>query len=305
MSLMRNVNRALTATTGLQVRRAPRTAPAASAAAKPTKSAGPAAAYRRPSERDLPVDRLLRRPVFVISSVRSGSTLLRMMLGAHSQLHAPHELHLGRTDVICNNWHSERAMKALGLARGDLEHLLWDRVMHRELVRSGKDFIVEKTPANAFMYRRILDCWPDARLVLLLRHPESIVRSWHESDPVKRPYDKAVTDALRYMTAVEEVREAGVGGCTVRYEDITADPEREMRRLCAHLGLEYEPAMLRYGRKESGELVRGLGDWRDNIRTGTVQPGRALPADDEIAAPLRPLCGAWGYLSPKGVSSPA
>ncbi|WP_306184400.1 sulfotransferase [Streptomyces sp. MK5] len=302
MSLMRNLNRALTATTGLQVRKASRAAPSEPGAAE---SAQPAVTYRRPSEQELPVERLLRRPVFIISSVRSGSTLLRMMLGAHSRLHAPHELHLGRTDVICNNWHSQRAMSALGLDRGDLEHLLWDRVLHRKLVRSGKDVVVEKTPANAFMYERILDCWPDARFVLLLRHPESIVRSWHESDPVKRPYDTAVTDALRYMTAVEKVRRADTGGCTVRYEDVTADPEREMRRLCAFLGVDYEPAMLRYGGKAGTELIRGLGDWRDNIRTGTVQPGRELPADDEIAPALRPLCQAWGYTSPEGVGSAA
>ncbi|MFF0458923.1 sulfotransferase family protein [Streptomyces mexicanus] len=301
MSLMRNLNRALTATTGLQVRKAP-TQPARTKAAQP---AVPAATYRRPALQDLPVERLLRRPVFIISSVRSGSTLLRMMLGAHSRLHAPHELHLGRIDVICNNWHSQRAMSTLGLERGDLEHLLWDRVLHRELVRSGKDVVVEKTPANAFMYERIRDCWPDARFVLLLRHPESIARSWHESDPVKRPYDTAVRDALRYMEAVEQARAAGLGGCTVRYEDITAEPERQMRRLCAFLDVDYEPGMLHYGRKGGSELVRGLGDWRDNIRTGTVQPGRRLPKDDEIAAPLRPLCAAWGYTSRVGADAAA
>lgn len=296
MSLARNLNRALTVTTGLQVRRAPQQGRGRKPAA-PEPAAQPAATYRCPSAEELPTDRLLRRPVFIISSIRSGSTLLRMMLGAHPRLHTLHELHLGRMDVTCENWHSERAMSALGLARGDLEHLLWDRVMHRELVKSGKDFIVEKTPANAYMYRRLKDCWPDARLVFLLRHPESIARSWHESDPDKRPYDKAVTDVLRYMTAVEEARAADPDGFTVRYEDITGDPEREMRRLSAFLGVEYAPAMLNYGHKSGSELVRGLGDWRDNIRTGTVQPGRALPARDEIPERLRAMCEAWGYPS--------
>ncbi|GGX15015.1 sulfotransferase family protein [Streptomyces malachitofuscus] len=292
MSLLRNVNRALTVTTGLQVRRAPRN-PSSRPGLNPAER--PAAPYHCPSSAESATDRLLRQPVFIISSIRSGSTLLRMMLGAHSRLHAPHELHLGAIDVTCANWFSERAMGALGLDRGDLEHLLWDRVMHRELVKSDKEFIVEKTPANAYMYRRIRDCWPDARFVFLLRHPESVARSWHESDPVKRPYDKAVTDVLRYMDAVEKARTAEADGCTVRYEDITADPEREMRRLCAFLGIDYEPGMLQYGKKSGGELVRGLGDWRDNIRTGTVQPGRPLPRQDEVPERLRAMCEAWGY----------
>src|SRR5215207_5047779 len=38
-------------------------------------------------------DRLLVAPAFVLSSVRSGSTLLRVLLATHSQIHAPHELH--------------------------------------------------------------------------------------------------------------------------------------------------------------------------------------------------------------------
>ncbi|WP_395573530.1 sulfotransferase family protein [Streptomyces sp. BK79] len=296
MSLARNLNRALTATTGLQVRRAAR--PAKGRTTTAPRSAGrPEATYRRPSAEDLATDRLLRRPVFVISSIRSGSTLLRMMLGAHPRLHAPHELHLGRMEVDCVNWFSRRAMSALGLERGDLEHLLWDRVLHRELVRAGKDFVVEKTPANVYMYRRLKDCWPDARFVFLLRHPESIARSWHESDPVKRPYDKAVGEVLPYLAAVEEARAADADGFTVRYEDITAGPEREMRRLCAFLGVDYEPAMLHYGERSGGELVRGLGDWRDTIRTGTVQPGRALPGEGEVPEALRPACAAWGYPS--------
>ncbi|MEU9647483.1 sulfotransferase [Streptomyces sp. NPDC048110] len=299
MSLARNLNRALTVTTGLQVRRAPQAAKGKqskkSAAAKP--AARQPAAYRCPPAGELPTERLLRRPVFIISSIRSGSTLLRMMMGAHPRLHAPHELHIGRLEVACTNWHSERAMSELGLRRGDLEHLLWDRVLHRELTRSGKDHVVEKTPANAYMYRRLKDCWPDARFVFLLRHPESIARSWHESDPVRRPHDTAVTDVLRYMTAVEEARTADADGFTVRYEDITDDPEHEMRRLCAYLDVDYAPAMLDYGRKSSAELVRGLGDWRENIRTGTVQPGRALPREDEVPERLRPMCAAWGYTS--------
>ncbi|MGW8066366.1 sulfotransferase family protein [Streptomyces ziwulingensis] len=296
MSLARHLNRALTATTGLQVRRAPAAAKGRTAAA-PKPAERPAAPYRCPPAGEPAPDRLLRRPVFIISSIRSGSTLLRMMMGAHPRLHAPHELHLGRLEVVCTNWFSQRAMGALGLERGDLEHLLWDRVMHRELTRSGKDFVVEKTPANVYMYQRLKDCWPDARFVFLLRHPESIARSWHESDPVKRPYDKAVGDVLPYLKAVEEARTADTDGFTVRYEDITDDPEREMRRLCAFLGVDYAPAMLNYGKKSGPDLVRGLGDWRENIRTGTVQPGRALPAPDAIPEPLRAVCATWGYTS--------
>ncbi|MEW2568244.1 sulfotransferase [Streptomyces sp. NPDC047070] len=305
MSLMGNLNRALSATTGLQVRRATPAAPQqpTRTGAKPGKR--PTPVYRCPAPGDLATDRLLRRPVFIMSPVRSGSTLLRMLLNAHSRLHSPHELHIRRLEVGFGSRLSQRAMSALDLERGDLEHLLWDRVMHRELVRSGKDVLVEKTPSNAFVHRRIRDCWPDARFVFLLRHPVSIARSWHEGDPDKRTFDEAAADALRYMKAVENARQAATGPAdgqpaahhTLRYEDLTADAEREMRDLCAFLGVDFEPSMLDYGRRDDTQVVKGLGDWRDKIRTGQVQSGRALPAEDEIPELLRPMCEAWGYSS--------
>ncbi|XDO64283.1 sulfotransferase [Streptomyces sp. RLB1-33] len=46
-----------------------------------------------------PAPRLVDSPVFVLSSVRSGSTLLRVLLNSHSQIRAPHEMHLRTVHV--------------------------------------------------------------------------------------------------------------------------------------------------------------------------------------------------------------
>src|SRR3954470_10054533 len=51
---------------------------------------------------DRGTSRLVRSPVFVLSSVRSGSTLLRVLLNSHSQIRAPHELHLRTLQVRRN-----------------------------------------------------------------------------------------------------------------------------------------------------------------------------------------------------------
>ncbi|WP_324613425.1 sulfotransferase [Streptomyces sp. SBT349] len=226
--------------------------------------------------------------------MRSGSTLLRMMLGAHSRLHAPHELHFRRLEVEFATNLARMSLEALGLDRADLEHLLWDRVLHRELVRSGKTFLVEKTPGNAFSHRRIAACWPDARFVFLLRHPASVARSWHEADPRKRDPERAMADALRYMNAVERAR-AALTGHTVRYEELTEDPAGALKGVCEHLGVPFEAGMLEYGSPAERDLTKGLGDWKDKIRSGRVQPGRSLPDAAEVPALLHDICAAWGY----------
>jgi Sulfotransferase family len=238
-------------------------------------------------------DRLLRRPVFVMAPVRSGSTLLRYLLDAHSLIHAPHELHVRRLAVVCTNRLSKMAMEELGHNQADLEHLLWDRVLHRELVRSGKTIIVDKTSSNAFAFERIAACWPDPRFIFLIRHPQSIAQSWAEASPERRNAEDAMLNALRYMGAVERARQA-LDGMTVRYEDITTDPEEATRRICAYLEVPWEPQMLTYD--STGVFKKGLGDWKDKIQSGSVQPGRKIPRPQDVAQPLRDIAERWGYL---------
>ncbi|MFW6689788.1 sulfotransferase family protein [Streptomyces sp. MAR4 CNX-425] len=296
MNLLRKLNHKLGATTGFEIRKAglPYAPAAQTGRARGGTAAKPAAqvAYRPPEDPE--VDRLLRRPVFIMSPVRSGSTLLRLLLNAHSRLHSAHELHFRRLEVSTGTKLAERAMAELGLERGDLEHLIWDRVLHRELVRSGKDFLVEKTPSNTFAYKRIAACWPDARFIFLLRHPASIACSWYEADPDKRTEEEAALDALRYMRATERARQA-LPGHVVRYEEMTDDPEAAMKAICSYLEIDFEPGMLDYGSRTQSSYQKGLGDWKDKIRSGQVQAGRALPAADEIPEPLREISAAWGY----------
>ena len=249
--------------------------------------------FRPPA--DPATDRLLVAPVFVLSAPRSGSTLMRVVLDSHSQVHAPIETHVRRLAVRFTTPLVHAAMETLGYEVSDVEHILWDRLLHRELLRSGKQVVVEKTPSNVFAADRFAVCWPDARFIFLLRHPASVARSWHDADPVRRPMNRAVQHTLKYMVALEDVRRR-LPGLTVRYEDVTTDPTAEFHRICDYLGLPWEPEMTAYGEQQHGELRKGAGDWRDKIRTGSIQPGRTLPDPDTIPRELRPMCERWGYV---------
>ena len=261
-----------------------------------TRVARPKGRRRRRTSRarlDPAHDRLLVAPVFILASIRSGSTLLRMLLGNHSQLHAPHELHLRGVKVHLVKRNSVKAMRELGLDEAALEYFLWDRVLDRELQRSGKKYIVNKTPSDVFMWRRIAQCWPDARFIFLLRHPLAVARSRQAYHP-NQDLETNARKVLGYMNALEEARQE-LPGLTVRYEEVTADPEAATRRMCDFLGLEWEPGMLEYGRRDAGPYVRGLGDWGEEIKSGRVLPPRPLPPDEEVPELLRDICEAWGY----------
>jgi hypothetical protein len=253
------------------------------------------AGRRRPRRGLRKGDRFVREPVFVMCTLRSGSTLLRVLLNSHSKIHAPHEIHLRYISVNLDRKWSERSMKEMGLDAETLRYLLWDRILQRELSGSGKPIIVDKTPNNVFIADELRACWPDARFIYLLRHPAAIAesrRNWFKGNPDK--YDEEQNHDLirRYCEALENARQS-YDGITVRYEDLTDDPSKVTHDICEFLGVEWEPSMLEYGKQEHGRYKSGLGDWSENIKSGEVQ--KAKPAPPETPEPLRPIAAQWGY----------
>jgi hypothetical protein len=238
---------------------------------------------------------LVDSPVFILASVRSGSTLLRCILDSHSRIRAPHELHLGDLHVELVGPYVPLAMRAAGLDREELEHLLWDRLLHRELVTSGKEIIVDKTPANVVGWSRVSRCWPRARYLFLLRHPAAILTSALAFRQPERDEADVTDMVLMFLEAVTDAR-ASLSGLTVRYEDLTDRPQETMEQVCSYLGVAFEPEMLDYGRFDHGPLERGIGDAGEKIRAGRVLPptsrgsvGAALPS--QIAG----VAEEWGY----------
>jgi LPS sulfotransferase NodH len=268
VALKKTLNDALTRATGYQLQRA-----------------GGGAAKRLRGG-----DRLIEAPVFVICTLRSGSTLLRVLLDSHSQIRSPHELHLRYVSVHFDQKWSERSMKELGLDTRAADYLLWDRILHRELSASRKSIIADKTPNNVFIVDRLREAWPDARFIFLLRHPGAIARS-------REKYKGEGADELiiKYVEALEAARQT-YDGHTVRYEDLTANPERELRKICEFLGVPYEATMLDYGQFDHGRYKSGLGDWNEKIKSGAIQPPEPPPPLDEIDPALREMCAKWGYL---------
>lgn len=259
-----------------------------------------AAAVRPPGRRPAPAlpkpttGRLVESPVFVMSCQRSGSTLLRVLLNSHSKIRAPHELHLNTIQVRLAAKFTADVVGELELSKEELEHMLWDRLLHHELSRSGKSIIAEKTPANALRWRRLLRAWPKARFIYLWRNPAAIVGSVMKRRP-NAVFDEVVAEVLQHAEGMEACRDR-VPGVVVRYEDLTAAPERETRKICEYLDVPWERGMLEYGKQDHGPLKPFFGDWSTNIKSGTIQPARPLDEDEQIPDVLIPIAKTWGYL---------
>jgi hypothetical protein len=231
---------------------------------------------RRPGPREAPYEpaRLVLNPTFIFSSIRSGSTLLRCILNSHSEICAPIEMHLRDLRVSYVSSYAEQSIRALGLDRSELHLMLWDAVLARTLVESGKSLIVDKTPANIFSWREICNYWPSSRNILLLRHPNDVMRSavfrQRETSPALAD-EEAVSVAEKFLrAAVDAYNEAAFH--VIRYEELVENPEDTLRTLCSYLNVHYQPRMIDYGLFDHGPTGYGFGDNAGKIFTGKVQP---------------------------------
>ena len=265
----------------------------------------------------------LDRPVFVVGPPRSGTTLLRVQLCRHPALWILTETHLldlwaarhpglvtGDRDAFEAYWTAFTATDAFGYLQLDadgvaarvradgryratdvLGAMLAEAAAARGVARVG-----EKTPDHAHHVGALLDAFPDARVLWLVRDPVATVaselaldRDWASDVPgvAARRWAAGVADLPRWQP---DPRVA-----VVRFEDLVADPPATLRRACQHVALDWDDALLA---DEGGHdaYVHGRRDpW------GRLDPGaaavpadlspRALEAIDDVTAELATLLG--------------
>lgn len=245
--------------------------------------------------------------VFLIGAPRSGSTLLTRMLGAHSMIHAPAEPHLLTPLAHLGYYESvERAPYdpviaragirevVADMPRGEADYLdslraYTDSVYEKLLAPSGRALLLDKTPAYALVLDFVARLYPDAKYVVLTRHPlavwSSYVTSFFDGDHDVAHNHNPLME--RYVPAIARfLRERPVQLHHVRYEEMVSDPEAHMEALCGYLGLPFEAGMVNYGDQDGNQrsAARGLGDPMTVAR-------QSRPTTDSLAKWARDMTG--------------
>jgi tetratricopeptide (TPR) repeat protein len=206
-------------------------------------------------------------PIFVVGLHRSGSTLVEQILSSHSEVEGLSEL----PDLIAIASRLAASGDRAGGGDGDkppgvnypaiLEGLAPERFaelgaeymartrIHRKL---NRPFFVDKLPNNFMQLGLILLILPNAKIIDARRHPMACCLSGFKQNFARgAQYSYSLTDLGRYyrdylalMAHFDAVAPGRVH--RVQYEDMIADPEREVRRLLDYCGLPFEPECLRF-----------------------------------------------------------
>jgi hypothetical protein len=217
----------------------------------------------------------LGRPFFVVGAGRSGTTMLRLMLTGHSNLHVCPETwfiedlarHLPLRAPLTPS-EIERAIALVthhyrwpdvGLTEADLRALIAGIAqptlraildgIYGSLARSvGKGRIGDKTPVYVRILPVLAELYPEAQFIHLLRDGRDVAMSYIDAGWRHRCYQDA---DFEWSAAVRAARRFGPAArpgtwLELRYEDLVANPEMTMRRLCAYLGEAFDPAMVTF-----------------------------------------------------------
>jgi acyl transferase domain-containing protein/NADP-dependent 3-hydroxy acid dehydrogenase YdfG len=216
--------------------------------------------------------------LFLLSSPRSGSTLLRVMLAGHSRLFCPPELHLLAFATMGerhNFFTGPRKFLNEGLVRAVMELKRVGAAEAAAVVEgweagnystakvfaclqdlAGDRLLVDKSPSygeSPDILRRACGLFPGARYIHLTRHPCAMMESF-----VRNRFDKllGVETASPWRMAEEAWTRINrnileLKGCvgadrwlSLTYEDLVARTEASARELCRFLDVPFEAALL-------------------------------------------------------------
>lgn len=257
----------------------------------------------------------------IVGAPRSGTTLLRFMLDSHSKLAIPPEtgfLPLGPTFKGRGDKLRERFFRAIvnypepAPAWPDFEipeetfrAALADinpfdvaegyRAFYRlYAARLGKPRWGDKTPIYCLHLNAIRRVLPEARFVHILRDGRdaalSLRRMWFS------PGREVEAQAAYWRDFVLAARRAGAGRpdyLEVRYEDLILHTREVLERVCAHVSLRYEDAMLSYYTRTPERLREHKGRSRPDGTPLLTQEER-LRQQERTTAPPDPSCVyAW------------
>ncbi len=239
------------------------------------------------------------RITFIVGNSRSGTTMMMRIINNHPQLHALSELHffeqlwspadkskalsrpeaekladrllhVSREGYLTRYQPGKYKTEALEMLQEEgvestgkplYGHDVFRAVAFLETRRAGKLIPCEKTPQNVFYIREILELFPHARILNMVRDPRGVLLSqkrkwkrrkmgahfitWREATrlrinyhpiTISRLWNSSIGASLQFLDHPQVL--------TVHFEDIIEDSAATIQRICAFFDVDFHPNML-------------------------------------------------------------
>jgi tetratricopeptide (TPR) repeat protein len=199
--------------------------------------------------------------VFLVGFPRSGTTLLDRMLSAHDDIEVLEEKSLFAR--LHQDWSAAGTLEALAkLSEAQLAdgRAIYLQEMSRLRLQPQRPTVVDKLPLNLAYLFLIYRLFPQAPVIFLQRHPlDACLSCYFQAFELvaSMAYFLDLGDTARYYDAVMQVAalsldQVGNPLHRLRYEDLVAAPEEQLRLLLQFLGLQWQDSLLQYHQQAPG-----------------------------------------------------
>lgn len=191
-------------------------------------------------------------PIFIVGAMGSGTTLMRLILDSHEHIAIAQETGFMRA-VLANKWipfwkFGGEWYGRLGWSEQELNDELrgfYDQLFSRFAREQGKQRWGDKTPYHTWHLPEVLNVFPDASIIALVRHPGAVSLSLHERFSYDWP--KAVGHWVRSnLELLHRAEQLGDRLVVCRYEDLVLDPEPVLREVLDWLDEPWSPQVLEH-----------------------------------------------------------
>ena len=210
-----------------------------------------------------------QRIAFLVGFPRSGTTLLDQLLDAHPRIQVVEERPMVSetrariTEDYPNYPYNLAEFRSEDLVR--YQNIYMSLIGQYISVNSETALIIDKMPLNIRHVGLIYRLFPAAKIILALRHPCDACLScfmqffthninmanFYNLDDTTAFYEKV----MRLWTYYEDIFDLDL--VVTRYEDLVADLQGNAARLLDALGVEWDPAVLRFDEHaRRRELIR-------------------------------------------------
>jgi acyl carrier protein/LPS sulfotransferase NodH len=220
-----------------------------------------------------------KRAIFILSTFRSGSTLLRIILGGHQGLFSPPEMELltfGTLSERESYYTGAASFWKDGLLRAIMELKKCDysraKIVLNQYIRNGTTVkelysilqswigdrvLVDKTASYSMHSKTLSNAeryFKNSLYIHLARHPQAMIQSYIEgrmSQLFRKKYPFSLREQaeliwlisqkniMRFLEGISPSRKM-----RIKYEDLVANPQLTVKKICEFLRVHYDSKML-------------------------------------------------------------
>ncbi len=236
----------------------------------------------------------MEKPIFIVGTGRSGTTLLRMMLNSHSKIAISPETHFFRLfwsnrhkygkdlddeDNFKKLWNDltnckyfkdlkfedpQRIYKEL-LSEKRSYKSIFEKLLKEYSIQHNKLRWGEKTPVHLVYIETILAFFPYAKIIHIIRDPRDVALSYKKVPWGKNDVFSVARLWNKYMEIPKRCKRVNNSNfLEIKYEDLVKKPKEILKIICSFIEEDFEEQMLNFHVYSKQYMVQNE-PWKEGV----------------------------------------